>query len=205
MRIVKILLVILLYCFLSCNSNSEKKELKVSKRKLESNAKAKSFKQSDSEKENEIICDTLFLDENMKGKLLESKFAKSKSELNFYRKFMKSKRINIPKVLNTKSTKTKIIYLGELKDLNSKNSYHIITNFEIWGIGEMLSPRGRSKVAFINETKNKIIIYDVGMPENLPTKIENNVLYFQIEKSEIRISISGGLAPLLCIPKIGCN
>lgn len=205
MRIIKILPVIIFLCFFSCNSKSEKVELKVSKRKLENNLKAKTVKQSDKEKRNEIICDTLVFDKNMKGKLLENKFVESKSELNFYKKFIKSKKINVPKILNTKSTKTKIIYLGELKDLNHKKSYHIITNFEIWGIGDMLSPRGRSKVAFINETKNKIIIYDLGMPENLPVRIENNILYFKIEKSEIQISIFGGLPPELCIPKIGCN
>ncbi len=205
MKIVKILPVIIFLFFLGCNPKSEKAESKVSKRKLENNLNAKTVKHSDNEKINEIICDTLVFDENMKGKLLENKFAESKSELNFYKKFIKSKKINVPKILKTKSTKTKITYLGELKDLNHKNSYHIITNFEIWGIGEMLSPRGRSKVAFINETKNKILIYDLGMPENLPVKIENNILYFKIEKSEIKISILGGLSPELCIPKIGCN
>jgi hypothetical protein len=205
MRIVKILLIIIFLCFFSCNSKSENAELKNDKRKIENTLEAKDVEEPGNEKRNEIIFDTLVFNENMKGISLENKFAESKSELNFYKKIIDSKKINIPKILNTKSTKTEVIYLGELKDLNHKNSYHIITNFEIWGIDEMLSPRAKSKVAFINETKNKIIIYDLGMPENLPVKIENNILNFKIEKSEIKISILGGLPPELCIPKIGCN
>lgn len=42
------------------------------------------------------------------------------------------------------------------------------------------------------------------MPYDLPKNIEKNILYFNNEKTKIGISIFGGLAPLLCIPKIGC-
>lgn len=214
MEKVKISPFILLLCFFSCNSKLEKAESKNNKIMLENKLAAKivnetnegeNFKETINKKNNEIIFDTLVFNENMNGELLESKFAKSKSELNFYKKFIDSKKINVPTILNTKTTKTEIIYLGELKDLNRKNSYHIITNFEIWGIGTKIPPKGRSKIAFISETKNKIIIYKLGMPEDLPIKIENSTLFFKIDDSEIQLSILGGLAPELCIPKIGCN
>ena len=205
MEKVKISPFILLLCFFSCNSKLEKAESKNNKIMLENKLEAKIVNETINEKNNEIIFDTLVFNENMNGELLESKFAKSKSELNFYKKFIDSKKINVPTTLNTKTTKTEIIYLGELKDLNRKNSYHIITNFEIWGIGKKIPPKGRSKIAFISETKNKIIIYKLGMPEDLPIKIENSILFFKIDDSEIQLSILGGLAPELCIPKIGCN
>ena len=108
-------------------------------------------------------------------------------------------------VINGKHIKTEIKYLGELKDLDHKNSYHIITNFKIIGIGEMLSPRGKSEVAFLNIKENQILIYDLGMPDNLPKKIEENILIFEVNNQKIKISVSGGLPPILCIPEIGCN
>ena len=92
-----------------------------------------------------------------------------------------------------------------IEDLNNKESYHIITDFTIIGVGSMLSPRGKSNVIFINKNLDKIIIYNLPMPENLPLYIDNNVLFFNYEKTKIGISISGGLPPELCLPKIGCN
>lgn len=68
----------------------------------------------------------------------------------------------------------------------------------------MLSPRGKSEVAFINRKNNQIIIYNLAMPSDLPKVIEKNLLYFDIGETKIAISIFGGLAPELCIPIIGC-
>ena len=69
----------------------------------------------------------------------------------------------------------------------------------------MLSPRGRSEVAFINENQDRIIIYNLPMPDDLPKYIENNILFFQFEETKVGISILGGLPPELCLPEIGCN
>ena len=71
---------------------------------LENKLEAKIVNETINEKNNEIIFDTLVFNENMNGELLESKFAKSKSELNFYKKFIDSKKINVPTTLNTKTT-----------------------------------------------------------------------------------------------------
>jgi hypothetical protein len=94
--------------------------------------------------------------------------------------------------------------LGKLEDLGNGNTYHVITNFTITGIGLMLSPRGHSEVAFIDEKLNKIIIYDVGMPYVLPKSISKNILHFEIENAKVGIYISEGLPPYLCVPKNGC-
>ena len=153
-------------------------------------------------KEHIIIYDTLVFTNNMKGKILSEKFKTSESQLKFYKTFINSQNINKLKIITKKHTKTEIKYLGKIKDLDKLKSYDVITNFRIWGIGQMLSPRGFSEVAFINE--DKIIIYNLSMPDELPTKIERNILYFTHEKSKIGISISGGLPPILCIPEIGC-
>jgi repressor of nif and glnA expression len=49
------------------------------------------------------------------------------------------------------------------------------------------------------------LVYDLGMPDNLPRNIEENVLVFDINAKIVGVLISGGLSPLLCIPEIGCN
>ena len=153
----------------------------------------------------EVIYDTLVFEKEMKGKLLEEKFNSAKDKLKLYNEFVSPSGINKLKVIKKERSKTEIRYLGKLIDLRTKNSYHIITNFTIIGIGEMLSPRGRSEVAFLSEDKNQIIIYNLAMPEYLPKVIKKNILFFQNENRKIGISISGGLPPELCIPEIGCN
>lgn len=59
--------------------------------------------------------------------------------------------------------------------------------------------------AFLSDNLEKAIVYRMGMPEELPIKIENKILYFNYKTEKIGISIEGGLPPLLCVPKIGCN
>jgi hypothetical protein len=152
-----------------------------------------------------IIYDTLVFNENMKGEILNEKFKFSQSELNYYKAFINVKKINKLKILKEEYSKTEIKYLGEMKDLNNKDSYHVITDFTIIGIGSMESPRGKSNVVFINKNQDKIIIYNLPMPEDLPKYIKKNILFFNFEKTKVGISISGGLPPELCIPKIGCN
>ncbi|WP_298517486.1 hypothetical protein [uncultured Kordia sp.] len=51
---------------------------------------------------------------------------------------------------------------------------------------------------------NKIIIYNVNMPDELPIKIENDVLYFNVESEKVGVAIADELFAYLCIPKIGC-
>lgn len=182
----KFSLIIIIVLFLSCKSTSL-----INNQKIENSTT--------------IIYDTLVFNENMKGEILNEKFESNQNELNFYKKFINSKKINKLKILNEENAKTEIKYLGELKDLNNKNSYHIITDFTIIGIGSMESPRGRSKVVFINTNQDRIIIYNLPMPENLPKYIEKNVLFFHLEETKVGISILGGLPPELCLPEIGCN
>ena len=188
--------------FFSCNSKIDKPKNGSSEKKIQK--EVKTILRNDSEKNSSIIYDTLVFTEFMKGNSLDKKINESKDKLYFYKKFIKSSEINQLQIIDEKHTKTEIKYLGELKDIDNEISYKVITNFKIIGIGEMLSPRGRSEIAFI-DSKNNILVYDMGMPENLPNYIENNTLFFEIEKTKIGIMISGGLAPILCLPKIGCN
>ena len=155
--------------------------------------------------ESELILDTLVFNQNMYGKELVEKYAFGQSELKFYKQFISKNRVSEKLILTEEHTKTEIAYLGKLMDIDNQHFYHVITNFKIIGIGEMESPRGMSNIAFINENMDKAIIYRMGMPDELPEKIDNKILYFTHESKKIGISIFGGLPPMLCIPKIGCN
>jgi hypothetical protein len=182
----KFLMMIIIVAFLSCKLTPS-----INKQKIQNPT--------------EIIYDTLVFNENMKGENLKEKFESSQSELNYYKTFINSKKINKLKTIKEEYSKSEIIYLGEIKDLNNKDSYQVIIDFTIIGIGSMESPRGKSNVIFINENQDKIIIYNLPMPEDLPKYIEKNVLFFNFEKTKVGISILGGLPPELCLPEIGCH
>jgi hypothetical protein len=167
--------------------------------------KDKAFKTINIEQNTSSIFDTLVFNNNMEGEYLAKKFKTSLTKMTFYRNFISPQKKNRINIITQKHTKAEVKYLGEIKDLNRKDSYHVITNFLIVGIGEMDSPRGFSEIAFINRKKDKIIIYRMSLPDELPKKIENNILYFNHENTKIGISISGGLPPELCVPIIGCN
>ena len=194
--------VIIIFAFIfGCTSNTSNDKAKVEVAKMESKPISQIEKITEVSKPN-IIYDTLVFTENMNSEILLEKFKTSHSQLKFYRSFINPKNINRLKTITEKHTKTEIKYLGKIKDLDQLNSYDVITNFQIWGIGQMLSPRGRSEVAFVN--KDRIIIYNLSMPYELPEKIEKNILYFRHEQTKIGISILGGLSPMLCIPEVGC-
>jgi hypothetical protein len=155
--------------------------------------------------ESDLILDTLVFNDNMNGKELTEKYDFGQTELDFYKQFISEKQISEKQILTDEHSKTEITYLGKLMDLDNQNFYHVLSNFKIIGIGEMESPRGISNIAFINGNMDKAIIYRMGMPDELPKKIENKILYFNHESEKIGICIFGGLPPMLCVPKIGCN
>lgn len=193
---MKITLFFLLYfLFYSCNKK-EKIILKSNKEVIDIETKKDSII---------TLFDTLGFSENMNGKLLNDKYDSSKPKLSFYKKFINQNSVNKIKTITDEHTKTEIIYLGILNDLNERDSYHVITNFKVIGIGEILSPRGISEVAFVNTKNNDIITYYMTMPDDLPKSIENNSLYFEFENSKIFVAILDGFAPYLCIPIIGCD
>lgn len=200
-----ILLIVLIAVIYSCNPKPPDKEARIEAKKKDTALKNSKLIVVDQHRDSSIIYDTIVFAENMDGKLLTDKFISSQPELKFYTKFISASKISEPIVLDEKDVKTEIKYLGQIKDLNNRSSYHVLTNFTIIGIGKMLSPRGKSYIAFVNEAKNKIIVYNLPMPDNLPKYIRDNVLFFEYDNTTIGISIFGGLPPLLCIPKIGCN
>jgi hypothetical protein len=198
-----ILFIVFITFIASCNSKTTGKEVKIETVKKDTIAKKSTLNVVDQNKDLSVIYDTLVFTDNMNGEALNDKLATSQSELKFYKKFINPKKIDQVIVLNDTDTKSEINYLGKIRDLDNKASYHVVTKFKT--IVTMLSPRGRSEVAFVNQANNKIIVYNLPMPQNLPKYIKNNILFFEFDNSRIGISILGGLPPLFCLPKIGCN
>jgi hypothetical protein len=204
-KMTNLFIIVFISFIVGCSSQTTDKGAKVEIKKKDTIAKSNTSNIVGQHKDSSIIYDTIVFTDNMHGELLDEKFALSQPELTFYKKFIISKKINKLIVLKEESVKTEIKYLGKIKGLNNKTSYHVVTNFRIIGIGRMLSPRGRSEVAFVNEAKNKIIIYNLPMPQNLPKYIKNNILFFEYDNIRAGISIFGRMPPLLCLPQIGCN
>ncbi|MEL6628920.1 MAG: hypothetical protein AAFQ92_25605, partial [Bacteroidota bacterium] len=119
--------------------------------------------------------------------------------------FVNQSKIDSFQVFEDGSTRYELKYLGSITDLANNSAYHVIRNFKITGIGEMLSPRGKSELAFIDTLTRDILIYNMGLPEYLPRYIEENSLRFDLDSTTIFIYISGGLSPFICLPVIGCH
>ena len=197
MTLNKILFLPILFLLISCNQRQ--KEIDTW------NNRIAEYPAETEKNKSDIILDTLVFNQNMNGKELTEKYALGFSELPFYKQFVSVNKILEKQILTEVHSKTEITYLGKLRDLNNQNSYHVIKNFKIIGIGEMESPRGISNIAFLSDNLEKAIIYRMSLPNELPEKIENNILYFKLESEKVGISILGGLPTMLCLPKIGCN
>ncbi|MEN0048629.1 MAG: hypothetical protein AAF806_16325 [Bacteroidota bacterium] len=195
-------LVILVFILIVSSCYSKEKELDSPNVELTENTEIKTI----SPKINKpyMLYDTLVFYDDMKGEFLDKKLQEGKQKMEFYKKFIVPDKIDSLQILKQEHSRTEIRYLGILKDLDTKNSYHVISNFKIIGIGEMLSPRGRSEVAFIDLQNYQAIVYNLGMPDDLPDSIRENVLYFELDNIKTGISTSGGLMPHICLPEIGC-
>ena len=152
----------------------------------------------------ELVHDTIVYSQNVIPPMLVDKYRESNKRLGYYRSFINVNSRNKQKTIREKYSETKIRYLGTIKILGTRLTYHVITNFTVMGIGVMPSPRGHSEIAFVDASQKKILIYDVEMPDNLPKRIKNNSLYFKSENGEGYLAISGGLPILLCVPTQGC-
>ena len=89
-------------------------------------------------------------------------------------------------------------YLGVVKDSDGKDIFHVLSQF--YTIQAAISKHGHSRIAFIDMDLRTQRIYEVSMPNELPTSVINQDLVF--EKGRIKIEKS--LPAYLCIPQKGC-
>ena len=153
----------------------------------------------------ELIVDTIFPISEWSPKHLQVKFENGKDLIKKYSKYISDSLIDTVSVSMVDHNKSEIRYLGILKLLGSNDTFHVLTDFTILGIGIMPSPRGNSKIFFMSTDRKKGLYHSLNLPEELPHKIENNQLVFQHDSTKIRLSIAEELPLILCIPEIGCN
>ena len=194
----RILIAFLTIWILGCNTKQKNEINKLQPQKDNVTSKAKNVSSN-------LIIDTLTFEQEMAGHLLAEKYAFGLEKLPFYKQFISENKILEKQILTDQRSETEITYLGKLRDLDNQHFYHALTDFKIVGIGEMESPRGISNIVFLDEHLEKAIIYRMGIPDDLPLRIENQRLLFYHKPEKIGITISGGLPPILCIPKIGCH
>ena len=149
---------------------------------------------------NDIYIDTVFT----KTDGIQNKYLFDVHLLSKYLVHLNPDLIDSIVVMESKTTKSQVTYLGEIMDLKTRKSHYVFTDFTIIGINEMESPRGSTKLIFINNSKEEIATYNLSMPDERPNRIIDNQLIFQMDTIEIRLSISGGLPNVLCIPQIDC-
>lgn len=193
----KIILLSIVMLMFSCTSE-QKNHTDISKQ----NTKRTNI--SSKKKEYEILIDTLDFHQTSHNELIAEKYANALPQLQFYKQFISDQRIAKKQAVNDTYSESEIIYLGKLASLNKQHEYHIISNFKVIKTGGSESPRGFSTIVFINTSLDKIMIFNVNMPDELPIKIENDVLYFNAESEKVGIVIVDELFAYLCIPKIGC-
>lgn len=207
----RIIFLILLTCtFSSCKNQlkdnpyqSLDTELKNSLNRL-AKTKKKTLKTVPS---NRIISmtDSVIIDTNFLASTSTFKHTSYTDDLPFYTRIISSKKIDKVQIFEEKYSKTELTYLGQIKDLSTQELFHVIREFGVVGLnGGMLSPRGHSKIIFSNSRKTKLWVYRLGCPDELPVQIDENKLIFHFESNTIKLSISGGLGALFCIPTISC-
>ena len=118
-----------------------------------------------------------------------------------YLQFINPEKIGVKQTeVDADSTVIERTYLGQLKLLDNANkmiNYHVISEFRL--IQAATTKRGKSCVLFIDENGKCVRQYNLELPSELPTAIENNLLLFS--ERPLRLS---HLPDMLCIPSGAC-
>lgn len=99
------------------------------------------------------------------------------------------------------------IYLGVLQDNSKKDKYYVIREFN--KIRAASTWHGHSTVYFFDLRKKGYALVYVGMPEDLPNKLNNNTFYFEYlkdgKKKYSQSKIEVPLPKIFCSQPSGCN
>ncbi len=119
-----------------------------------------------------------------------------------YLQFINPEKIGVKQTeIDADSTIIERTYLGQLKLSEASNNktinYHVISEFRL--IQAATSQRGRSCILFIDENGKGVRQYNLDLPSELPTAINDNHLIFQDRKVKLIC-----LPELLCIPNGAC-
>lgn len=107
----------------------------------------------------------------------------------------------------TKDSESTITYLGTIRNKNRKVVYFVVKEFLKFQAARQM--HGRSTILFFDNQKNKIAEYRVNLPDELPIKLTNNILYFTARDSkgnsiEHQEEISIALPEYICVSSEEC-
>lgn len=125
-----------------------------------------------------------------------------------YKKYIVANSSKKTHFIKTKSGDSRITYLGTVRNRKGDTLYYVLSDFS--RVKAAIQMHGHSNIIFLNNKKEEIKKFDVGLPENLPFKLLNNVLYFKhindkTKKEKLyKFEISATLPKLICVDTNDC-
>jgi len=109
--------------------------------------------------------------------------------------------------LKNDDRKDKLKYLGSILDDRGTTKFHIVTVFST--VQASRTVHGHSQVIFLGKDYQFLENYELGLPEELPKRIENNALVFEFNNSkgesiEFKFIVGEDIPKLLCVSPNDC-
>ncbi len=156
---------------------------------------------------NEITSNDKIIEKNVIEKEQWEPIVKEDDETDFT-KFIKKDFINAKQTNSTKYGKEEIMYLGDIVDNNGNALSHVLNLYS--EVQAAIKIHRHSNIIFIHSNKNLIKRFDVGTPDELPYKLENNNLFFhyidtETNKEKTFIDTIGTTLPkIICVAPENC-
>lgn len=123
-----------------------------------------------------------------------------------FKKILEMKAVNKTFVNKSKEDTTWRTYLGSLKNDKNETLFFVIKEFD--KIKAASTWHGHSNVYFFNRKGKIIARLDVALPENLPLRIQKDILYFPDDKisgTVHAVKIGRSLPPDICLKPDWCD
>lgn len=108
--------------------------------------------------------------------VLLSILLEANGQVGEYSKYVKDNLINKKQTLKTNGDKKEIVYLGKIKDNNGKALFYLLSIYS--EVQAAIIIHGHSNVIYLDNKKVFKKQFELGSPDELPIKLEDNRLYF---------------------------
>lgn len=126
-----------------------------------------------------------------------------------YSKYIVADSLKKTQLVKTKTGDEKINYLGVIKKANGDTLYYIVTVFSRVKAARVM--HGHSNIIYIGKDLKEKTRYDIGLPEELPYKLDNNTLYFKYlddatnKKKIFKNKVGTSPPKIMCVGPDNCN
>lgn len=126
-----------------------------------------------------------------------------------YSKYIVADSLKKAQLIKTKTGDEKINYLGVIKKTTGDTLYYIVTVFSRVKAAQVM--HGHSNIIYIGKDLKEKKRYDIGLPEELPYKLDNNTLYFKYvdettnKKKIFKNKVGTTLPKIMCVGPDNCN